>query len=295
VTAYESTQKPVAIVMSRHGSGSDPREVHLTRRGIPVIDGEWWALKAARHAFDYHDFRQRGPMTLPAPPSAGVLARWRMRLAASPQLDESDALHLLADIGLPAIGHARADSRESVAAVADMIGYPVALKTAKPGIAHKSDVGGVRLGIGERADLIAAYDEMAPRLGPAVTVAAMAPKGIELALGVVVDPDFGPVVMIGGGGTAIELYRDCAFLLAPFDAATAERAIRRLKVARLLEGYRGAPPGDMAALAKAAARLSVAAIALADGLAEIDINPLIVLPQGCVAVDALARARGASR
>jgi acyl-CoA synthetase (NDP forming) len=285
---FERVDKPVAVVASRHGSGSDDSDLELVRAGIPVIDGEWWALKAARHAFAYRDFRNRPPMTPPAVPRAGAVAKWRARLErASAPFGESEGLHLLADFGLPAAAHRLVASREAALTAARELGLPVALKTAAPGIAHKSDVGGVRLGLASEAAVAAAYDDLAARLGTEVTVAVMAPKGVELAVGVVADPDFGPLVMIGAGGALVELLDDRVFLLAPFDAATALRAIRGLRIARLLDGYRGSPQVDAASAAQFAARLSEVAVALAGRLAEIDVNPLIVLPAGCVAVDAL--------
>lgn len=287
IAAFERTDRPVAIVASRHGSGGDPAELDIVRRGVPVIDGEWWALKAARHAFAYRDFRARPPMALPTPPRAATLAHWRERLRRGDTLDEAESLTLLTSVGVPATAFLRAASLEEAVMAADDMGYPVALKTAAPGLAHKSEQKGVRLGLASRDAVAEAYRDIAARLGPDVLIAAMAPPGVEIALGVVVDPSFGPLVMIGGGGVTVELYRDCTFLLAPFDAATAEAAIRSLKVAQLLEGFRGGPRCDVRSAAEAAARLSVAAAALGDDLAEIDVNPLIVGVEGSIAVDGL--------
>jgi len=118
-------------------------------------------------------------------------------------------------------------------------------------------------------------------------VEPMAPAGIELALGLIVDPQFGPVVMIGAGGTLIEVLRDVSYGLAPFDQHTARRMLDRLKLRPLLDGMRGRPAADLSALAAAVARFSILAADLGDLLAEADVNPLIAGPQGPLAVDAL--------
>jgi hypothetical protein len=126
-----------------------------------------------------------------------------------------------------------------------------------------------------------------------MVIAPMATPGVELAFGMVRDPQFGPVVMVGAGGTLVEVLRDRVVALAPFDAAEAHRLLDRLAIRRLLDGARGKPPADVAALAEALARFSLLAATLRDGIAEIDVNPLIAGARGCVAVDALVIARRA--
>jgi acyl-CoA synthetase (NDP forming) len=115
----------------------------------------------------------------------------------------------------------------------------------------------------------------------------MTEPGVELILGVISDPQFGPVVMLGGGGIYAEVFKDAAFALPPFDAAVARDLLMRLKVRPLLEGARGRPRADIEALCAAAARLSVLAAELGRDFEAIDINPVIVHAEGCVAVDAL--------
>src|SRR5262249_43374050 len=147
--------------------------------------------------------------------------------------------------------------------------------------------GGVRLGLADAAALADAYADMAKRLGPPVLVQRMAGRGVEIGLGMVNDASFGPYVMIAAGGVLIELLADRVVGLAPIGRETARALIARLKVARLLEGVRGGPRLDIDALAECVARLSVLAWEQRDRIAEIDINPVIVTPDGCVAVDAL--------
>ncbi len=126
-------------------------------------------------------------------------------------------------------------------AAAGRVGWPVVLKTAAPGIAHKSDVGGVVLGLDGPERLAAAYADLAGRLGPRVLVAAMAGPGVELALGVVHDAQFGPLVMVAAGGVLVEVLGDRRFALPPVDHRQALAMLDRLAVRRLLDGVRGAP------------------------------------------------------
>ena len=178
-------------------------------------------------------------------------------------------------------------------AAASRVGWPVVLKTAAPGIVHKSDVGGVVLGLDGPEELAAAYADLAGRLGPRVLVAAMAGPGVELALGVVHDDQFGPLVMVAAGGVLIEVLGDRRFALPPVDRRRALAMLDRLAVRRLLDGVRGAPPADRDAVADAVVNLSTLAVDLGPSLAALDVNPLIAGPDGCVAVDALVIARNA--
>jgi acetate---CoA ligase (ADP-forming) len=169
--------------------------------------------------------------------------RWRGRLSDPGRpLGEAEALELLADWGIPVVAAEVASSLEAARDAAERIGWPVALKTAAPGIAHKSEVGGVWLGLDGPERLAAAYDDLAARLGPRVLVAAMAGPGVELALGVVADPQFGPLVMVAAGGVLVEVLRDRRFALPPVDHRQALALLDRLAVRPLLDGVRGPPP-----------------------------------------------------
>lgn len=283
---HGKTTKPVALVLHRHGSGGDPYDREVVDSGIPVIDGDRTALIAVRLAFDHRDFMARPAFEPPPPPERALIARWRARLAQGPAPDESETLALLADFGIPTVPALVCTSAEEAARAAAGFGYPVALKTAMPGILHKSERGGVRLNLRDEAALRGAYGELERALGPRVLVAPMVQNGVEMALGVVSDLQFGPLVMIGGGGVLIELLKDARFALPPFDAREAERLIGQLKAKRLLDGIRGARPADVEAFGLAAARLSRLAVELAGCFKELDVNPVIVTPKGCVAVDA---------
>jgi acyl-CoA synthetase (NDP forming) len=216
------------------------------------------------------------------------VGRWRDRLDEGGRpLEEAEGLALLGDWGVPAVAAEVANSLEGALAAAERVGWPVVLKTASPGIAHKSDVGGVVLGLEGPDRLAAAYEQLAGRLGPRVLVTTMAGPGVELALGVVHDPQFGPLVMVAAGGVLVEVLRDRRFALPPVDHPRALAMLDRLAVRPLLDGVRGAPAAHHGAVADAIVCLSDLALDLGPSLAALDVNPLIASPSGCVAVDAL--------
>jgi acetate---CoA ligase (ADP-forming) len=292
IAAAAATDKPVAVIANL-SSAADPGEAATLRAaGVPVLEGTATGLAAFRHLLAHREFLARaGAVGDPAPPPRGGAVereRWWRRLCDPGRpLDEAEGLALLADWGIPVVAAEVAASPEAARAAAERIGWPVALKTAAPGIAHKSEVGGVRLGLDGPERLAAAYDDLAARLGPRVLVAAMAGPGVELALGVVADPQFGPLVLAAAGGVLVEVLRDRRFALPPVDHRQALGLLDRLAIRPLLDGVRGAPPADLDAVADAVVRLSALAIDLGPALAALDVNPLIAGPDGCVAVDAL--------
>ncbi len=286
LTMAERFGKPF-IVINSFGTTSNAQVARrLMDGGVPLINGLRPALTAIRNAFAYRD-RRDVTDTPPQEADAGVVAPWRDKLGGGGAVDETMALAMLSDFGVPVARSTTCMTLEEATAAAATTGYPVVMKTAEPGIAHKSDVGGVRLGLSDDDELAQAYRDIAGRLGPRVTVAAMVPRGVELAFGMVRDAQFGPIVMVGAGGTLIESLDDRCFGLPPFGEATAHRLLGRLKLAPLLEGARGAAPADKDALASALSRFSVLAAALGDVVAEIDVNPVIAGPDGAIAVDAL--------
>ena len=155
------------------------------------------------------------------------------------------------------------------------------------GVAHKSDHDGVRLNIQSEDELLAAFEDLQGRLGSEVLIAPMAPSGVEMILGARRDPQFGPVVVFGFGGIHAEILRDVGFALPPFDKMHAHNMLKRLKMTELLRGVRGAAPADVEKLCEMASRFSAMVYTLRDEISEIDINPLIVSNDSCIAVDAL--------
>ncbi len=288
---HAASGKPVFLLANRQGTGADDFVLALTEEGFPVLDGLTTFLKGVRTLFRYRDFCLRPPIVPPVAPSAAI-DKWRDRLADSGELGEVEAAQLLADFGIPANpGRVVANQIQALQAAAD-IGFPVVLKTAEPAIAHKTDVQGVVLNLGSEAEVAAAYKDLATRLGARALIAPMiAAPGVEMILGLVNDRQFGPVILLGIGGFYAETARDVRFALPPFDAATAGRLVDQLRSRSLLDGAHGLPAVDVAAYCEAAARFSVLAVALADSIEEIDINPVIVSADGCVAVDNLVVAR----
>jgi acetate---CoA ligase (ADP-forming) len=294
IRAAAGTAKPVAVLANLAGA-VDRRDAALLRAaGVPVLEGTATGLAALGHLLAYRDARARPPLAPPAHPPDGLGDRWRARLRGpGPELGEVEALALLADYGIPAVGCERCASLDEALAAAARVGWPVALKLGGPGVRHKSDVDGVRLGIAGPGELRAAWADLAGRHGPDLLVAAMAAPGVELALGVVSDPQFGPLVMVAAGGVLVELLADRRFALPPIDRGRARALVDRLAVRPLLDGVRGAPPADLDAVADALVRLSVLAADLGPGLDALDVNPLVAGPDGCVAVDALVIRRTA--
>jgi acyl-CoA synthetase (NDP forming) len=169
------------------------------------------------------------------------------------------------------------------------MGGPVALKAIVPGLLHKRDAGAVRLGLSGSSVVSRAARDLRRSLGAErFLVQAMAPAGVEMLVGVVADPSFGPVVACGAGGTAVELLGDVQVRLAPVARAEAAEMIRALRTFPLLDGYRGAPPTDISALEDVVVRIGALAAAHPE-VAELDLNPVVVSPAGAVAVDARVR------
>jgi acyl-CoA synthetase (NDP forming) len=284
---FAQTTKPFCI-LSNLASAVANDEAGLVRdAGIPVLEGTASGLAALRHLLAYRDQGARSAVVPSQPVADDVRERWRARLAAGGEVSELEGLALLTDYGVPTTETRGATSIETAIAAAEELRWPVAMKTAAPGVRHKSEVGGVVLGLNDAGGLRLAYEDMASRLGPQVVVAPMAPDGIELALGIVRDPQFGPLVLVAAGGVLVEVLHDRCLAFPPLDASRARALIDRLRVRPMLDGVRGSPPADIEAVAGAVARLSLLAADLGDQLDALDVNPVIVTSQGCVAVDAL--------
>ena len=202
------------------------------------------------------------------------------------RLDEHEALGLLASWGIPVVDARVARNCDEAARIAGAIGAPVAMKVLSPDIAHKTEAGGVALGVtpqnaaAEHDTLVAraaAFDASAEVRG---TLVAPMVSGVECILGVRRDPVFGPAVMVGSGGVLAEVIDDVAFRKAPIDCAEAKRMIAELKVGTILQGARGRLRCDIDALAAAIAALSRFAAAHADTVESVDVNPFVVLPEG---------------
>ena len=184
---------------------------------IPVLVGEHSALRAIRAVMGYRNFCHRTVTAPSCSPPAGVSERWASRLQAGEPLDEVESAALLADYGIPSPPMQRVGNEAGLLAAAGDLGYPMVLKTAS-GIAHKTEAGGVVLGLEDETALRRAYAAMSNRLGARALVAPyLAEPGVEMALGVLDDRLAGMLVMVGAGGTLVELLDDKTCALAPSD------------------------------------------------------------------------------
>ena len=278
------SDKPLILINSSAYASIAATAAELIEDGIPVINGIDVGLRAIRNLMDY--------APAPPPPEIDVVdtalpAHWQSILDSGGTVDEVDALGLFADAGLPVVRHALASDPDAALAAAADCGYPVVLKTAQPGIAHKSDQGGVRVGLENPRDFEQACRDLQQRLGARVLVMPMVAAGVEVSLGMKNDAQFGPMIIVACGGILIELLAERAFRLAPVDAGEADAMLDETRLGRLLDGVRGQPPVDRAALVALIVEFSGLALRLRDTVAEIDLNPVIVNRDGCVIVDAL--------
>jgi acetate---CoA ligase (ADP-forming) len=306
LAAAARTSKPLAVLAGVPASIDPVAAARLREAGVPVLEGARTGLLALRHLLDHQaraSTRAAGAGQ-PEPPhaaagaggarrpahDAGRRSRWADALARG-ELGGAALPALLRDYGIPTAQVRAAASVEGALAAARQIGYPVVLKTDEPGMAHKSDVGGVLLGLDGPDALAAGYRDMSSRLGPRVLVCETAAPGTEMLLGVVRDPALGPLIVVGAGGVLTELLADRVVTLPPVDHCGALRMLRRLRVSALLDGTRGQPPADLDGVAAAITGLSALACELGDALDALDINPLICGAAGAVAVDALVITR----
>ncbi len=292
-TGHRASGKPAVLVSNRQGTGSDPLIVEATREGFPVLDGLESFLRGVRHLFDHRDYVARRADSRDAIPPA-ALTRLRARLADGRRLDENDALSLLKEAGLPANAGRIVEGEAAAISAARELGFPVVLKTAKRGVDHKSELAGIHLGLADPAAVAAAYRDLSKRIDPRVLIAPMIEaKGVEMLLGMVNDPQFGPVVLLGAGGVHVEALADAVYAVPPFDAAEAARLVAKLRVAALLGSRRHSRPLAVDEFCRVAARFSAFVAEAGDALAEVDLNPVIVHADGCAIVDALVIPRPA--
>jgi len=201
---------------------------------------------------------------------------------------EAEAKRLLASAGIMSAPEQACGSAEEAVAAAEQFGFPVVMKILSPDILHKSEIGGVLLGVSDIAAVRDGYDLLlarAKRAAPdarieGVLVAKQLQGGVECILGIHRDPVFGPIAMFGLGGIFVEVMKDVVFRRCPFGADVAEQMIRSIKGAPLLLGARGRPPADIHALAQMLARLSAFAVAAGPRLMSIDLNPVFAMPEG---------------
>jgi acetyltransferase len=292
--AAQQAQKPVlAVLMGLEGLPQGRAELH--RAGIPAYvfpESAARGLAALR--------RQREWIDRPAVSAPGIAVD-RPRAAkalregctgGAHKLSEIAALELLAAYGIPVAEARLAKDPKDAAGIAAQLGFPVVLKAVAPQLIHKTDVGGVRLGLATPADvepaateLLAAVARALPDANIAVLVQRMVTGGRETIVGMSRDPGFGPLIMFGLGGIYVEALKDVVFRLAPLEPLDARDMLRSIRGVSVLNGVRGAPPVQFDALADVLLRVSQLALDHPE-VRELDINPLLAFPSGVMAVDA---------
>ncbi|MBK7724268.1 MAG: acetate--CoA ligase family protein [Dehalococcoidia bacterium] len=208
-------------------------------------------------------------------------------------LNEVEAKSLLKDAGVPVATTTLAATRAEAQAQAESAGYPVVLKVVSPDIAHKSDVGGVKLNLRDKDAVGAAFDEIVANSKKAVAnariagvaVQHMAPQGTEVIVGMTTDAQFGPVMMFGLGGIMVEVLKDVSFRLVPLAEKDADQMINEIKGRPVLEGVRGQPAADLKALRTTILKVSEF-VQKHPEVRELDLNPVFAYPDGALAVDA---------
>lgn len=300
IKARRETGKP-ALVFSNLSTGFEPAVQQLCQEnGVPYLQGTAETLRAIQAFEDYAAFqRNAGKDAVIGSGSPADVEEWRKKLRNQKgSLSEVEGRKLLAAYGIPGPRELVAADEGAAVRAAGEIGYPLVLKILSPDIQHKTEIGGVRVGLNDLEAVRTAYGEVitaARRAYPqakieGVVLQEMIPSGaVEVILGIIKDKDFGPVIVFGSGGVLVELVKDSALRLPPLSKAEARTMIGETRGFKLLKGFRGQPEADIDALVDALSGLSQLALDLGDLIAALDINPLMVLPKGkgVRAVDAL--------
>jgi acyl-CoA synthetase (NDP forming) len=292
VAAAAQTPKPVCVIWGSPAADEEGYREVLLRSQLPVFRSARNCLLAVRAWLDHHAFRRRYRSAFDRAPRRPLPAARRARSLARPgaALDEHRSKELLRLYGIPVTREELATSPTEAVRAARRIGEPVVMKAVGPSLSHKSDRGLVRLGVrGERA-VRAAYRALVQAAPEAegVLVSEQVQGGVETVVGLVRDEVFGPAVMFGLGGVAVEVFRDVTFRVPPFGRDEARRMVMEVRSAPLLRGFRGRPGASVPALVDVIMRMQRLALDLAGDLAELDVNPLAALPDRAVALDALA-------
>jgi acetate---CoA ligase (ADP-forming) len=298
IALRDRTDKNVAYFWT--GSRFDDKTLPaLKAANVPVFYSPETLARALENLISYHAWRDsRQPsVALPSRTAAQEAVRAQLLVSKDAALSESESKSAIAAWDVPITRQVLASSVDDAVEAAKRIGYPVALKVDTPDIPHKTEAGVVRLNVADEAALRAAYADImasARRNAPqarvtGVLIQEMVTGGIEVIVGVKHDPQMGAMLVFGTGGVMVEVYEDIAIRHCPITHAEALRMIAEVKGARLLKGYRGKSAADIDALARVLTRVSHMAVHLEDVLGELDINPLMVLPQGqgAKAADAL--------
>jgi acetate---CoA ligase (ADP-forming) len=294
----EAELKPVIVAQNKpvvfysYTLPSDFARRELAKSGVVVLSGLTHVGVALRRIADYAKFKPAQPADTNVLPARDLSAH-----LTSSALSEADSKALLRAAGVALPDEVLVTERDGLDAAIARAGFPLVMKIQSPDIPHKSEVGGVRVNITTKGEAFSAYRDLLENVQKhrpkaaiqGVLVSPMAKKGVEIIIGTLHDATFGPMVMVGLGGITTELFRDVVYRPAPVGAAEAVAMLDELKAAPLLRGFRGAPKADVAALSRLISEVSVLAARLRGQVSEIELNPVLVHPegQGLTIVDAL--------
>ncbi|MGX1886103.1 acetate--CoA ligase family protein [Streptomyces sp. NPDC055287] len=300
--AAEATDKLVCVVWgSPVGTESAYRETLLGSSRVATFRTFGNCISAVRAYLAHHRFTAcyRSPFDdAPRTPSPSF-RKAQALMRPGEQLSEHAAKQLLRAYGIRVPREQLVTSAAAAVRAAGLVGYPVVMKASGPRLAHKSELGLVKVGLTSASQIRDAYRELTDIARyegiqlDGVLVCQMVERGVEMMVGVTQDALFGPTVTVGLGGVLVEVLRDASVRVPPFGEDQARAMLAELRGHALLEGVRGAPPADVDALVEVVLRVQRMALELGDDLSELDINPLMILPrgQGAVALDALAVCR----
>lgn len=280
----KATGKPLVAAIPQANIGARFKE-----HGLPVFPTEYEAITALNQFLSHHELiqatsgRNGAPARAPAP------------IGESAMLNEADSLALLQKAGVPVVAHRLCHTADEAAAALAELGGPVAVKGCSADVAHKSELGLVRLGLNDAPSVRAAFGDMQASLKKhgasfdGAIVASMARGRRELMIGARVDPVFGPVVLLGDGGKYVEAMPDVQVLISPFTAADVRAALAKLRIAPLLSGVRGEPALDVEAFSEAVIAVCKLMMNPSAKVVNLDLNPVLVgaKGEGCVALDAV--------
>jgi acyl-CoA synthetase (NDP forming) len=283
--------KPV-LIFANPSTGFHEEVARVLDEGnVPYLQGTRETLAAIRATLEFATFQRKvGRSRVIERPSPSALEKWRARLGSEGStLNELEGRELLAAYGIEGPDEGIAGSAKEAVAIARQIGFPVVLKILSRDIQHKTDIGGVRIGLGDEPAVTDAFEELmtavranshTAQIDGVLVQDMIQGDVVEVILGMIHDPSYGPVIAFGAGGIFVEVAQDSALRLPPLDVDEARAQIEETRVAKLLKGVRGRAPADTEALVAALVRFSHLAVDLANYLEAIEINPLMVLPEG---------------
>lgn len=294
-TVFETTEKPVALLGNIATTMAHAEIAALREKGIPVLMGTETALKSIEHYVSYH-FRDRVARGRHQVRASEFQAKWLHRIAqaAPPSLPSAVGFELLRDYGIASAAWAPINSLEDIEGFGKRYGYPLVLKIDAPEIQHKSEVGGVVVGLRDLQQAQSAWRNLKERHPYAPIIAQAHAKGTELLLGMNVDEQFGPVVTVGMGGIFVEILRDAISLIPPFAPADVLAGLKSLACYPILAGARGQTPADLRTVAESISCFGDMCLELSSVILEIEINPLMLSGNQVVAVDCLIVPRNGS-